>query len=103
MRRWVLGLALAAITTATSGAQQAPAVLTGVVIDSLRGGALAGATVMVVDSTNRQGTTDSLGRFRIDSIPPGRHRIAVFHPLLDKLDISLTLPAMTFAPGANLN
>lgn len=106
--RWVLGLGMAATTAvATTGAQQpqplAPATLTGLVIDSLRGGALSGAMVMVVDGTSRQGQTDSLGRFRIDSIPPGSHRIAVFHPLLDTLDIALTLPAMMFTPGKTLS
>jgi carboxypeptidase family protein len=101
LRRWVL--ALAAMPAVVASAQQAPASLTGVVIDSLRGGALRAATVMVVDSTMRQAETDSMGRFRVDSIPPGRHRIAVFHPLLDTLDISLTLPAITFAPGTTMS
>jgi hypothetical protein len=74
------------------GAQQPAAspyaVLAGVVIDSIHGGPLVGATV-VVSGTDRQGSVDTAGRFRIDSIPPGDHELGVFHPLLDSLNISV--------------
>lgn len=77
-------------------AQTATAV--GVVVDSVRGRALVGATV-VVSGTDAQGISDSTGRFRIDSIPPGDHTMAVLHPFLDELGIALATNKITFAPG----
>jgi len=35
-------------------------------------------------------TTDSAGKFRIDSLAPGTYQVGVFHPLLDTLGISLS-------------
>lgn len=71
----------------------------GVATDSLRGGPLAGATVIVSDAGGRQTTTDSAGRFFIDSIPPGTHRIGLFHPLLDALDFTVASPPLEFLAG----
>src|SRR6185369_12306248 len=56
----------------------------GVVDDSLRGGALRGATVALIGTSLRT-TTDQDGFFRLDSIPPGEAQLAVLHPLLDTL------------------
>jgi len=69
----------------------------GVAVDSLRGGPLRDATVVVSDAGGRQAMTDAAGRFRIDSIPPGTHRVALFHPLLDTLGFSVSSPPMAFA------
>ena len=46
-------------------------VVRGTVVDSLRGRPLAGAAVFV-DGTARSTVADSLGRFALDSVPPGR-------------------------------
>lgn len=84
------------------GAQQSPsaghAVLQGVVVDSVRGGVLRGATVGVL-GPSRMTFTDSLGRFRIDSIPPGEYRVALFDPLLDTLSLGVTSAPTRFAAG----
>ncbi len=91
MKRFVLAI-LVAFTPAAAWAQQ-PAVaavppafasIAGIVDDSLRGGPLAGALVIVV-GTARSATTDTRGAFVIDSITPGTHSIAVMHPMLDTL------------------
>lgn len=74
----------------------------GVATDSLRGGPLAGATVIVSDGAGRQTITDSAGRFFIDSIPPGTHRIALFHPLLDALGFAVASPPLAFAANATV-
>ena len=87
-------------------AQQAPrtapmppyASIIGGVIDSINGGVLTGATV-VVDGTDRQATVDSTGKFQIDSIPPGNHTIGVFHPLLDSLNMSLASKSVKLDAG----
>jgi len=61
----------------------------GVVLDSINGGYLTGATVLL-DGAQRSVDTDSAGRFSFDSLPPGTYQLGVFHPLLDELDISIT-------------
>lgn len=75
-----------------SGAQTRPpsgkGSITGVVIDSLYGRYLSGADVLV-EGARANLSTDSLGRFQVDSLPPGTYQVGVFHPLLDTLGISL--------------
>src|SRR3954468_1716932 len=66
----------------------------GVAIDSLHLRPLSGAEVMI-SGVNRTITTDSLGRFRIDSLPAGTYEVGLFHPLLDSLGISLSSPRFT--------
>lgn len=73
--------------------------LQGVAMDSLHGEPLAGALIQV-EGTSRIGPTDSLGRFLLDSIPPGSYRLLVEHPMLDTLGISLVSPPMEFAIGS---
>ena len=60
----------------------------GVAIDSIHGGPLRAATVTVV-GTNREGVTDSLGQFRIDSIVPGENKLQLSHPLLDSIGLAI--------------
>ena len=69
--------------------------LQGVVTDSIHGEPLSGALVQV-EGTGRMGATDSLGRFLVDSIPPGAYRLIVEHPMIDTLGISLVTPKMSF-------
>ena len=71
------------------------AYLQGVATDSVHGEPLSGALVQV-EGTGRMGATDSLGRFLVDSIPPGVYRLLVEHPVLDTLGISLVTPKMAF-------
>jgi hypothetical protein len=71
------------------------AFLQGVATDSVHSEPLVGALVQV-EGTGRMGATDSLGRFVVDSIKPGRYRLLVDHPLLDTLGISLVSDTMTF-------
>ncbi len=70
----------------------------GVVVDSLHGAALSGA-IIDVDGTGREGVSDSAGRYRIDSVPPGPHRLGLFHPLLDTLGLSIATNPIDFAAG----
>jgi hypothetical protein len=103
--RLVTSLSLAAAlavstTTAPIFAQQktppAPATTTkpgtatiaGIVLDSLNGRFLSGAEV-IIEGAKKSLITDSLGKFRIDSLPPGTYQVGVFHALLDTLGISL--------------
>ncbi len=60
----------------------------GAVVDSLHGGWLAGAEITIT-GTAAVALTDSLGRFRFDSVVPGTKQLGVFHPLLETLGISI--------------
>src|SRR5947209_5091937 len=70
-------------------------VLQGFVIDSIHGAPLANAKISV-EGTNRFGMTTAEGRYRIDSIPPGQHRVVVMHPLLDTVGLQMRTPEYPF-------
>jgi len=70
----------------------------GVAIDSIHGDKLPGATVTVL-GTNRHGTTDAAGQFRIDSVPPGEYRLTMAHPLLDTLGLAVATQPIAMPVG----
>ncbi|HXT16094.1 MAG TPA: carboxypeptidase regulatory-like domain-containing protein [Gemmatimonadaceae bacterium] len=72
--------------------------LQGFIIDSIHNEPLAHASVMI-EGTSRSALTDDGGHYRIDSIPPGKHRVSVLHPLLDTLGLVMRTPEYPF--GAN--
>lgn len=87
-------LLVCSLSALTAGAQDAPrglATIEGVVTDSLRGGFASGASVSVIGA-RRFAFADSLGRFRIDSIPAGEHQIALSHAMLDTLGVRVITP-----------
>ena len=95
----IAALAVSAVgAQAPTPAARGVATARGIVTDSLHEMPLQGALVRV-DNTTRESITDSLGRYRIDSVPTGEHRLVVIHPLLDTLGISLVTQPMTFAAG----
>ena len=69
-------------------AKTGKATIVGIAIDSLNADYLVGAEV-VVQGANVSKFTDSLGRFRVDSLTPGTYQVGIFHPLLDTLGVSL--------------
>lgn len=73
--------------------------IAGVVVDSLNGRYLSGADV-VVDGAHVTLQTDSVGGFRIDSLPPGTYQVGVFHPLLDTLGTSLATRPFHVGPDS---
>src|SRR5580698_3765118 len=97
-RAALVGLSL--LCASAARAQLATAI--GVVVDSVHGRALVGATI-VVSGAEVQGVSDSSGRFRIDSIPAGDHTMAVLHPLLDEMGLTLQTNKIAFAPGATMD
>jgi hypothetical protein len=108
----LLSLSAFLIAGAQLGAQKKPATIppatpsvpvrtgqiAGVVLDSLNGRFLVGAEVMV-EGAKATIVTDSLGKFRIDSLQPGTYQLGVFHPLLDTL--GLTIATKPFRVGAD--
>jgi hypothetical protein len=80
------------------------AMVSGTVRDSIARAPLASARVQLVaaDDPSRFGrvvVTDSLGRFRIDSVPDGRYTIGFFHSLLDSLAIEPPLRQVVVRDG----
>jgi hypothetical protein len=107
-RAILLNLAAAACVLAapSARAQSAPpaapagglSAITGIIVDSLHETPLVNANVFV-EGTTRFGLTDQNGRYHIDSIAPGQHRMRVQHPLLDTLGIALRTPDLNFVAG----
>lgn len=71
----------------------------GVVIDSLNGRALGGAEILIEGQT-ASANTDSLGKFGFDGLPPGNFQLAVFHPLLDTLALSILTRPFHIGPDS---
>ena len=107
IKRLLFSSAVAVAAAATPAIAQNPApapapagagVFKGVVLDSLHDSLLRGALVRV-ENTNREAFTDSLGRYRIDNVAAGAHRLVVIHPVLDTVGISLVTPPITVNAG----
>lgn len=78
------------------------AVIEGVVVDSLHYTFLRGAA-LTVDGMSVVAFTDSLGRFRIDSVPPGSRRVQIMHAILDSIGIAPRTPLLALAAGQQLH
>ena len=74
--------------------------LSGVVIDSVNGRYLSGAEV-IIQGANLTLTTDSSGKFKVDSLMPGTYQVGVFHPLLDTLGVSLATQPFHLGPDSS--
>jgi len=98
---WPVASLLAQQSGPAASSAAASTSLVGVVGDSLHGGPLVGAVVMV-EANSRTAVTDSIGRFRIDSIPPGSYRVAIYHAVVDSLGISLVTAPVEFDVGKPL-
>src|SRR5918998_3903341 len=99
MRR---SLALLALAAAAAGAQ-APAVrISGTAYDSTAMRPLAGALVQLVPADQpqaraRSAQSDSLGRWALDSVPPGRWLATFFHARLDSVGVAANEYLLTVA------
>ncbi|MEO8910021.1 MAG: TonB-dependent receptor plug domain-containing protein [Gemmatimonadaceae bacterium] len=87
-------------TPSPTGPLNGKAQIVGVVVDSMNGGYLGAADVLI-DGAGTLLRTDSLGKFEIDSLPPGNYQIGVFHPLLDTLGISLATKRFHLGPDSS--
>lgn len=106
MRSLIVVVLLARLALPGAAAAQVPGPsdgrgrVSGVVRDSLRGGApLAGARVQLVPSDDRpqdarSADTDKAGMFSIGDVPHGRYLIGFLHPLLDSLGLEPTARAV---------
>lgn len=77
----------------------------GTVTDSVHTRPLAGVRVVALAAdarpdSRRAASTDSLGRYRIDSLSPGRYLVGLESPLLDSLEITLAPREVAVVEGA---
>ena len=104
----VVGIACALTGAVSDARAQAaashaePATISGVALDSIRGGYLRNA-VISVRGTDRHTLTDSAGRFRIDSVSPGEHSLLIRHALLDSVGLSVVTRPQTILPGQSIS
>jgi len=77
------------------------ATIEGVAVDSLHQDFLRGAT-LTVEGAESRATTDSLGRFKLENVPPGARRVEVLHPLLDTVGITLITPPLQLSAGQHV-
>ncbi len=93
--RAIAGMAMASASVPGALAAQLYASrIDGTVRDSLAGRPLAGARIELVPAAARESAgytvdADAAGRFRLDSIAPGRYVIGFAHPRLDSLGLIL--------------
>lgn len=73
--------------------------IAGVVIDSLHRRYLSGANV-VIAGVNITLQTDSLGRFQIDTLPPGTYQVGVLHAVLDTLGTGIATRPFHIGPDS---
>jgi len=80
--------------------------LGGSVFDSTTGGPLVGADIWLEAPRQAvpagRAVTDSLGAFRLDSIPPGEYILSITHPRLDTLGASLAPVPLALEHGESL-
>jgi hypothetical protein len=94
-----LGAQNKAAPNPSDSAKNGKAQIVGVVVDSLNGRYLSGADV-VIEGVSATLETDSLGRFKIESLPPGTYQVGIFHPLLDTLGIALSTKPFHVGPDS---
>jgi hypothetical protein len=98
----ILVVSPARAQTATHQAEPAFATIDGFAVDSLNNGVLRGA-MLSIDGVSTLAFTDSLGRFHVDSVPPGTRRVHVIHPTLDSLGIALQTQPLQLTAGEKLS
>lgn len=81
-------------------AKTGKAEISGIVVDSLDEGYLAGADV-IIQGVSGAIVTDSGGNFRVGGLAPGTYQVGVFHPLLDTLGISLATRPFHLGPDSS--
>ncbi|NUO95733.1 MAG: TonB-dependent receptor plug domain-containing protein [Gemmatimonadaceae bacterium] len=105
MRIQSTGAALALSFLAVAArAQGGTARLEGTVTDSAHGRPLGGATVLITKNSPVPAawysvTTDDRGRYRLDTLVAGRYSVALWHPLLDSLQLMLPARLVELGEG----
>jgi len=106
-RRAIRCAAVAIIVAMPAKAAGQWAKLRGRVFDSVAALPLAGAHVELVNADDRshilfRTTSDSLGRFVVDSVGRGRYIAGFMHPMLDSLGLAITQRLLTVSTDGEL-
>lgn len=100
----IVSLLVSSLAFAQSAKSTSGVLVYGTVYDSVAHEPLSGAQVQLIDAATRArvyaAIADSLGRFRIDTVPAGRYIAGFFHPSVDVLGIQSPLRAVTVNAGA---
>src|SRR3954468_22971395 len=96
--QFVSALAILVATAPVTRAQRGTSRLEGTVTDSVHGRPLTGAIVLLTKGGPApaawySATTDDRGRYAVDTLPAGQYSAALWHPMLDSLEV--TLPSRT--------
>jgi hypothetical protein len=108
LRFAILATSSAVLAQATEAQADRRGRLEGMVTDSVHARPLAGARVAALGADGRPesrgaATSDSSGRFHIDSLPPGRYLVGFESPLLDSLEITVAPRDVAVTGGAVAN
>jgi hypothetical protein len=95
-----LGAQTKSATNQSGSSGTGKAQIVGMVVDSLNGGYLSGADV-VVEGARATVQTDSLGKFRIDGLAPGTYQVGVYHARLDTLGIAIATQPFHIGPDSS--
>lgn len=104
--RFVVLATWSVVLAQSAGAQTAQrGRIEGTVVDSVHTRPLAGARVVALGADGRPesrgtATTDSIGRFHVDSLPVGRYLVGFESPLLDSLEITVAPREVAVSKGA---
>ncbi|CAN5237900.1 hypothetical protein BH23GEM2_BH23GEM2_18890 [soil metagenome] len=98
---WALSC-VAIIAPCDMWAQARAGTISGIAVDSLTGGPLRSAYV-VLDGSSHSAISDSLGRFVIPDVPPGRYRAVLLHEVLDYLRLSVRTSDVAVSAGDTLH
>lgn len=98
------GLLALTVTALSAQAQRGTARLEGTVTDSAHGRPLADASVLVTKNSPEPAAwynvaTDARGHYQIDTLAAGRYSVALWHPILDSLQITLPPSAVQLSDG----
>src|SRR5688572_413418 len=70
----------------------------GVVVDSLNSGGLTDATILI-EGTTLSRMSNAAGEFRFDSVPPGKRRFVLQHPIADSIGVDIISAPITLTDG----
>jgi hypothetical protein len=101
--RWSLTFVALAMLASPLRAQSAPGRIEGIVTDSAHARWPEGASLLAVRAEPPEhsggSTVDNRGRYRIDSLPPGRYMVEFASPFLDSLEVTLPPREVTVEAG----
>ncbi|MDQ6828667.1 MAG: carboxypeptidase regulatory-like domain-containing protein [Gemmatimonadota bacterium] len=102
--RWIATVALALLAVPLSAQAKASAAVQGTVYDSVGLRPLAGARLQLIATPTPDSSyvaiADSLGRFSVSGMRPGRYVIGFFHDVLDSLGVKMPLRAVDLDAGS---